>query len=86
MLDHDSLVKPVPLVKYGDLIALAQYMIRTRGQETVRVTKVTGHAEDVDVQQGRVRLLDQQVNAEVDLASLPGPPGFLHCCRSHYWC
>ena len=42
-------------------------MIRTRGRETVRVTKVKGH---VDVQQGRVRLLDQQGNAEADAADL----------------
>ena len=39
LLDHDSLVKPLPLVKDGDLIALARCMIRTRGRETVRVTK-----------------------------------------------
>ena len=62
MLDHGSLVKPLPSVKDGDLIALARYMVRTQGRETVRVTKVKGHAEDVDVQQGRVRLLDQQEN------------------------
>ena len=35
-----GLVSPLPLVKDGDLIALAQYMIRTRGRDTVRVTKV----------------------------------------------
>ena len=35
----------------------------------MRVTKVKGHAEDVDVQQGRVRLLDQQGNAEADAAA-----------------
>ena len=69
LLDHDSLLKPLPLVKDGDLIALARYMTRTRGRETVRVTKVKGHAEDVDVQQGRVRLVDQQVNAEADAAA-----------------
>ena len=51
------------------LIALVQYMITTRGRETVRVTKVKGHAEDVDVQQGRVRLLDQQGNSEADTAA-----------------
>ena len=39
LLDRDSLVQPLPLVKDGDLIALVQYMIRTRGRETVRVTK-----------------------------------------------
>ena len=58
LLDHDSLVKPLPFVKDCDLVALVQYMIRSRGRETVRVTKVKGHAEDVDVQQGRVRMLD----------------------------
>ena len=31
LLDHDSLAKPLPLVKDGDLIALARYMIRTSG-------------------------------------------------------
>ena len=50
-------------------MALAQYMIRTQGRETVRVAKVKGHAEDVDVQQGRVRLADQQGNAEADAAA-----------------
>ena len=67
LLDHDSLVNPLPLVKEGDLIALVQYMIRTWGRETVRVAKVK--AEDVDVQQGRVRLVDQQGNAEADTAA-----------------
>ena len=69
LLDYGSLVKPLPLVMDGDLIALVQYMIRTRGRETVRITKVKGHAEDVDVQQGRVRLLDEQGNSEADTAA-----------------
>ena len=72
LLDHGSLNKPLPLVKDGDLIALVQYMIRTRGRETVRVTKVKRHAEDVDVQQGRVRLIDQQGNDEADTAADSG--------------
>ena len=69
LLDNDSLVKFLPLIKDGDLVALVQYMIRTRGRETVRVTEVKGHAEDVDVQQGRVRLEDQLRNAEADAAA-----------------
>ena len=69
LLDRDSLVRSLLLVKDGDLIALAQYMIRTRGRDTVRVTKVKVHAEDVDVQQGRLRLVDQQGNAEADTAA-----------------
>ena len=67
LLDHGSLLKPLPLVKDGDFVALVQYMIRTRGRETVRVVK--GHAEDVDVQQGRVRLVDQKGNGEADTAA-----------------
>ena len=69
LVDSDYLTKSLPLVKDGDFIALARYMIRTRGRQTVRVTKVKGHAEDVDVQQGRVRLVDQQGNAEADAAA-----------------
>ena len=56
LLDADCLAKPFALVKDGDLIALVRYMIRTRGRDTVKVTKVKGHAEDIDVLQGRVRL------------------------------
>ena len=44
-------------------------MIRTRCRETVRVTKVKGHAKDYDVQQCQVRLLDKQGNAEADEAA-----------------
>ena len=60
------------------MVALVQYMIRTRGRETVRVTEVKGHAEnidveghaeDVDIQQGRVRLEGQVGNAEADTAA-----------------
>ena len=69
LLDKDCLVKPLPLVKDGVLVTLVQYIIRTRGRETVRVTKVKGHAEGSDVQQGRVRLEDQLVNAEADTAA-----------------
>ena len=41
-LDKGRQGKPLPLVKDGDLVALVRYMIRTRGLETVRVTKVKG--------------------------------------------
>ena len=69
LLDADRLAKPLPLIKDGDLVALVQYMIRTRGRNTVRVTKVKGHAKDDDVQHGRVRLIDQQSNIEADIAA-----------------
>ena len=63
------MVKPLPLVKDGDFISLVQYMIRTRGRETARVPDVKGHAEDSDVQHGRVRLEHQHGNAEADTAA-----------------
>ena len=53
LLDRDCLAEPLPLVLNGDLVSLAQCMIRTRGRETVRVTKVEGDATDADVEQGR---------------------------------
>ena len=69
LLDKHCLVKPLPLVKDGDLDALVHYMIRTRGRETLRVTKVKGHAEDSGVQHGRVRLEDRLGDAEADAAA-----------------
>ena len=51
------------------MVARARYTIRIRGRETVRVTKVNGHATDADVGQGRVRLVDQIGNAEADTAA-----------------
>ena len=41
--------------------------------DTVRVTKVEGHATDEDVEHGRVRLADQAGNAEADAAADSGP-------------
>ena len=57
------------MVKDGDLAAIALYMIWARGQDTVRVTKVKGHATDADVEHGRVRLEDKLESAEADAAA-----------------
>ena len=69
LLDRWCLTKPLPLVKDGDLVAIAQYMIQARGQDTVRVTQVKGHATDADVEQGRVGLEDKLGNAVADTAA-----------------
>ena len=69
LLGRGCLVKPLLLVKDGDLIALVQYMIQARGRDTVRVTKLKGHATDEDVEQGRVRLADQVGDVEADAAA-----------------
>ena len=57
------------LVKDGDLVAIIQHMIQARRQDTVRVTKVKGHATEADVEQGRVRLEDRLGNEKADAAA-----------------
>ena len=47
LLDHGGVSTPLPLV-HGDLCAIVQHMIRARGVDTVTVTKVKGHAAEVD--------------------------------------
>ena len=42
LLDHDCLGKPLPLVKDGDLIALARYMIRTRAERRFGSQRLKG--------------------------------------------
>ena len=51
------------------MVALVQYMIRARGRDMARVTKVKGHATDADVEQGGVRPEDKLSNAEADAAA-----------------
>ena len=69
LLDHGCLAQPLPFVKDGDLVPIAQYMILARRHDTVRVTKVKGHATEVDVHQGRVREEDRVGDAEADAAA-----------------
>ena len=44
LLERGCLSKPLLLVKDGDLAAVALHMIGARGLDTVRITKVKGHA------------------------------------------
>ena len=44
-------------------------MIHARGSDTVKVSKVKGHATEADVDQGRVRMEDRLGNAEADTAA-----------------
>ena len=69
MSDSGSLSKPSPLVKYGDLNAIPRHLILARGPDTVKVTKVKGHAIEADVDQGRVKLEDRPGNIEADTAA-----------------
>ena len=55
-----------PLVTDGDLLLLAQQMVRWRESRSVAVTKVKGHADEGMVAQGRVREVDRIGNKEAD--------------------
>ena len=69
LLEHGRLSKPLPLVKDGDLIATVQHMISAGEAETVRITKVKGHAAEADVEQRRVRAEDRLGYMEADTAA-----------------
>ena len=43
------------LVKDGDLLLLIERMLHRRGLDTVRISKVKGHADEDMVLHGRVR-------------------------------
>ena len=57
------------LIKDGDLILLIERTPDLRGSDTVRVTKVKGHADEDMVQAGRVRKFDSNGNDAADEAA-----------------
>ena len=59
LLDGNVTSRPAELVKGGDLITLIGRMLRLRGLDTVRITKVKGHADEGVVRDGGVRELDR---------------------------
>ena len=61
--------RPFPLVNDGDLLALAQWLLRWRGFRNTAVSKVKGHADEGMVAQGRVREIDRIGNNEADAAA-----------------
>ena len=60
---------PFELVKDGDLLLLIERMLRLRGLDTVRITKVKGHADESMVLDGRVWELDRLGNNAADEAA-----------------
>ena len=64
---HGSL--PFELVKDGGLLLLVERMLRLRGLNTVRITKVKGHADQGMVLDGRVGEIDRMGNIAADEAS-----------------
>ena len=67
----DGCRRPVPfeLVKDGDLLLLIDRMLHHRGLDTVRISKVKGHADEAMVLHGRVRGEDKFGNDAADEAA-----------------
>ena len=57
------------LVRDGDLLLLFERMLHLRGLDTVRITKVKGHADESVVLQCRVREVDTSGNDAADEAA-----------------
>ena len=69
LLDGRQGSVPLELVKDGDLLLLINRMLRHRGLDTVRISKVKGHADREMVLNGRVRELDRLGNDAADEAA-----------------
>ena len=62
LLDDKTASRPGELVKDGNLILLIEKMLHLRGLDTVRISKVKGHADEVLVRAGGARDLDMFCN------------------------
>ena len=69
LLDDCYRSPPFELVTDGDLLVLIRRMLDLRGRDTVRITKVKGHAGEGMVFDGRVRELDRLGNNAADEAA-----------------
>ena len=69
LLDGDHGSPPFELVKDGDILLLICRMLRLRGLDTVRVTKVEGLADESMVLDDRVREVDRLGNDAADEAA-----------------
>ena len=68
LLDGRHGPTPFELVKDGDLLLLIERMLHLRGLDTVRITKVKGHADESMVLDGRVLEVDRLGNDAADEA------------------
>ena len=57
---------PFELLKDGDLLLLIDRMLRLRGPDTLRISKVKGHADEDMVLNGQVREVDRLGNNAAD--------------------
>ena len=69
LLSHGVPRSPLPLMKDGDLLTTIHSMLNLRGFDTVKVSKVKGHATRAMVASGDVRLEDLIGNHGADAAA-----------------
>ena len=69
LLDGNGGSRPAELLKDGDLALLIGRMLRLRGLDKVRISKVLGHADEGMVLGGGVRELDRLGNTAADEAA-----------------
>ena len=69
LLSHGAPRSLLPLMKDGDLLSIIRSMLSLRGFETVKVSKVKGHATHAMVAGGDVRLADLVGNNGADAAA-----------------
>ena len=72
LLDGHRGSTPIELVNDGDLLLLVDRMLPFKGLDTVRITKVKGHADEGMVLDGRVREQDTLGNNAADEAAAFG--------------
>ena len=70
LLDGHHGSVPFELVKDGDLLLLIDRMLHLRGLDTVRISKVKGHADDCMVLDGWVQEVDRLGNDAADMGLL----------------
>ena len=77
LLDGKTASRPAELIEDGDLVLLIERMLRLRGLDTVRISKVMGHADEALVRAGGARDLDRFGNNRADEAVVGGSLGGL---------
>ena len=69
ILDGRPPSRPFELLPDSDLLFLIERMLRIRGLDSVRISKVNGHADEAMVRTGTVRGLDKLGNDGADEAA-----------------
>ena len=85
-LDGKLSSRPFELLQDGDLLFLIERMLRIRGLDSVRISKVKGHADEAMVRAGTVRGLDKLGNDGADEAADFGRRRVPWWVIDAFWC